>query len=68
MQITFPASPTHGQQFSVGSRTWVYNSEVPAWEALPLAALSVVMMTADAYYDLSPEEQLDATKIYAIID
>ena len=68
MPITFPSSPTHGQQFTAGGRTWVYNSDVPAWEANPLLALSVVMLTADAYYALSPEEQLDATKIYAIID
>lgn len=68
MPIVFPSTPTHGQQFSVGTRTWVYNSAVPAWEALPLAALTVVMLTADDYYALTPEEQLDATKIYALID
>jgi len=68
MPITFPASPTHGQQFTAGTRTWVYNSAVPAWEALPLAALAVVMLSINDYYDLTPEEQLDATKIYAIID
>lgn len=31
MAITFPASPTDGQQFTVGSRTWIYSTAKGAW-------------------------------------
>jgi len=31
MAITFPASPTDGQQFTVGARTWIYSTAKAAW-------------------------------------
>lgn len=31
MAITFPASPTDGQQFTVGARKWIYSTAKGAW-------------------------------------
>lgn len=33
MAIDFPNSPTNGQVFTIGTRSWTYNSSIPAWEA-----------------------------------
>ena len=32
MALNFPSSPTNGQTFTVGNRSWIYNSTLGAWE------------------------------------
>jgi len=44
MAITFPASPTDGEQFTVGARKWIYSTAKAAW----LAATSLVDVPATA--------------------
>jgi hypothetical protein len=33
MALDFPSSPTNGQTFTAGSRTWTYNTTTSSWEA-----------------------------------
>lgn len=37
MAINFPDTPTNGQTFAVGDRTWIYSSTTGAWTALGIS-------------------------------
>lgn len=39
--INFPNSPTNGQQFTSGDRTWIWNSTAQVWESASGEALPV---------------------------
>ena len=52
MAIDFPASPTNGQVFTSGDKTWVYSTSVTAWnlqtQLATLDNLSDVVITTPA--------------------
>lgn len=41
MPIDFPASPTNGQTFTDGDKTWEYSTSVGAWNLKTVAAPTV---------------------------
>lgn len=59
--ITFPTSPTNGQVFTSGSRAWVWNSSVPAWEEKSQAQIAANVTN-------TPAGNIAATTVQAAIN
>lgn len=44
--INFPDTPTNGEEFTSGGRTWIWNESAGVWEAV--SALEVNYTSTDA--------------------
>jgi hypothetical protein len=47
--INFPDTPTNGQQFTSGNRTWSWNSTAQVWQTVSGAALPTQSGQAGKY-------------------
>lgn len=63
--LNFPASPTDGQQYSSGERSWEWSAEKTAWELIAVSTADADLAAASAAAAQASETAADASAVAA---